>query len=416
MNLFRVRLFIFLMATLSILTVNIYLPALPLLERALHTNNYSIGLTVSFYMLGLAIGIPLYGAISDHITKHKVLVSGLVIFIFANILAFIATNILTLLIARFVQGVGAAAALCLWQVFAVTYFREKAKHIIASGFIIIGSMPALAPIIGGVILSIANWRIIFVFLIILTMVIILLACTLPDKPFQETRVNKQLVGKKVHFISFVLGQYKVLVLDKTFMILTLSSAIVYSSIYMYLSQVPFLLNELHYQSHDISLFFIPISVAFILGGILTKTLLHRDFPFKWLFLICVVGFVIGFIIALLEKLVHIKLSGFYIILPFFIMTFGSGLLMSVLVSNALSLQAARVGTAASAIGVIQNLSAFIFSGIGAYLTKYHYNGLIITYGTLFVLLTIGFVLYCKWHRQLLIQSHLVITPIKTNDF
>ncbi|GGF86740.1 MULTISPECIES: MFS transporter [Cysteiniphilum] len=77
----RIKLLIYLLALLSILTVNIYIPAIPTLQHTFATTKAHISLTVSFYMLGLAIGIPLYGAIADHIKTSKVLIFGLTLYI-----------------------------------------------------------------------------------------------------------------------------------------------------------------------------------------------------------------------------------------------------------------------------------------------------------------------------------------------
>ena len=62
---------IYLLALLSILTVNIYLPAIPALQVSFMTTKASMGMTINLYMLGLAIGIPTYGALSDHISQKK---------------------------------------------------------------------------------------------------------------------------------------------------------------------------------------------------------------------------------------------------------------------------------------------------------------------------------------------------------
>jgi MFS family permease len=73
-----------------------------------------MGMTISLYMLGLAIGIPTYGALSDHINPKKILGFGLVIYLLASILAIFSTNIHIFIVARLLQGLSAASALSLW--------------------------------------------------------------------------------------------------------------------------------------------------------------------------------------------------------------------------------------------------------------------------------------------------------------
>lgn len=82
------------------------------------------------------------------------------------------------MIARLLQGLNVASVLSLWQLFTFIYFEQKAKHIINSGFMIIGSMPAPAPLIGGILTSYTSWRGIFVFLTMLAIVMFVLTIRL----------------------------------------------------------------------------------------------------------------------------------------------------------------------------------------------------------------------------------------------
>lgn len=178
----NIKVLTYTLAFLSILTANVYLPAMPVLQHVFATTKASMGLTVSFYMLGLAIGIPVYGTLSDHIKTSKVLAFGLALYIIANIIAIFSPNISTFLIARLIQGLSAASALCLWQVLAFSYFEKQATQIINSGFILIGSMPALAPIFGGMILTFSAWYGIFIVLVIIAAILFLITVRLPNPP------------------------------------------------------------------------------------------------------------------------------------------------------------------------------------------------------------------------------------------
>ncbi|AXA34603.1 MFS transporter [Francisella adeliensis] len=373
----KIKTLIYTLAFLSILTANIYLPAIPVLQHVFITTKSSMGLTISFYMLGLAIGIPIYGTLSDYIKTSKVLAVGLTLYIVANLIAVFSPNISTFLVARLIQGISAASALCLWQVLAFSYFERQASHIISSGYILIGSMPALAPIFGGIILTFSAWYGVFIFLIIIATVLLLITIQLPDAPTNDHR--KDLKKSQQHIVITILQQFKYLFCDLKFMVLALTSASMYISVYVYLSQVPFLLTKLHFTVNEFSLFFVPISVAFILGGIISKKLLKINISFKTIFTLSVSLFVIATTIVLSTKAIGITISGWLLAIPFFIFTIGSGIGVPNIVSKALSLHPHRRGSAASLIGLLQNLAAFIFSGLGAYMTQYGYNGLVISY-------------------------------------
>lgn len=373
----KIKTLIYILAFLSILTANIYLPAIPVLQHVFITTKSSMGLTISFYMLGLAIGIPIYGTLSDYIKTSKVLAVGLTLYIVANLIAVFSPNTSTFLVARLIQGISAASALCLWQVLAFSYFKRQASHIISSGYILIGSMPALAPIFGGIILTFSAWYGVFIFLIIIATVLLLITIQLPDAPTNDHR--KDLKKSQQHIVITILQQFKYLFCDLKFMVLALTSASMYISVYVYLSQVPFLLTKLYFTVSEFSLFFVPISVAFILGGIISKKLLKINISFKTIFTLSVSLFVIATTIVLSTKAIGITISGWLLAIPFFIFTIGSGIGVPNIVSKALSLHPHRRGSAASLIGLLQNLAAFTFSGLGAYMTQYGYNGLVISY-------------------------------------
>lgn len=392
----RIKLLIYLLAALSLLTVNIYLPATSTLQTFFLTTKSNISLSISFYMLGLAIGIPVYGALADHIKATKVLIFGLVLYIISNFLAIFSPNIDVFLIARLLEGLSAASALCLWQVFAYIYFEKDASSMINSGFIVIGSMPALAPLIGGFLLSMTSWYGIFIFLIILAIVILLITCSILKTPLAKH--NKH-IESQTHIILTILHQYSKLLLDPIFIILTLASSSIYISVYIYLSQIPFLLASIGYGTKNLSTFFIPISIGFIIGGIISKRLIKIGVKFLSLFYLAVYIFTISLIIVLITMLLKIQISGLLLMGPFFLFTIGAGIAMPNLVSQAINLHPHRRGTAASAIGLTQNLAAFLFTSLGAYLTKYGYTGLIITYFIIVFLPFFWLLLYSFYKKE-----------------
>ncbi|KFJ42743.1 MFS transporter [Francisella philomiragia] len=196
-----------------------------------------------------------------------------------------------------------------------------------------------------------------------------------------------------HIILAVLNQYRHLLKDFKFIILTLASTSIYISVYVYLSQVPFLLTKLHFATGEFSLFFIPISIAFILGGIISKLMLRKGVKFENRIILPICLFITSLTIVLVTKIINLPLSGWLLAIPFFIFTIGSGIGAPNISSEALSLHPHRRGTAASALGLLQNLAAFAFSGLGAFLIKYGYDGLIISYIILAVLPTFWIIIY-----------------------
>jgi len=161
--------FISLMAvlmSLAALTVDAMLPALGQIGMSLEVKNPNDSqLIISTIFLGMAIGILLYGPLSDSYGRKKSIYLGIFIFLIGSLISFFSTNLTFMLIGRFFQGFGAASC----RVVTVAMIRDKFEgkemgkvmSLIMVFFILV---PALAPSVGQAILFFSNWRTIFGFI------------------------------------------------------------------------------------------------------------------------------------------------------------------------------------------------------------------------------------------------------------
>lgn len=148
------------------LAIDIMLPALPAIGDAvgIATANARQWILTA-YMLGFGAGQILYGPLSDRFGRKPVLLTGLAIYTVFGGLATFATSFETLMIARVMAGVGAAAT----RVLAVSIVRDRfagrqMARVMSLVFIVFLAVPILAPSIGQAILFFAPWRWIFGFL------------------------------------------------------------------------------------------------------------------------------------------------------------------------------------------------------------------------------------------------------------
>src|SRR5271168_4248715 len=86
--------------------MHIFVPALPAAAEDLHATPAALELTISLYILGLAVGQLVYGPASDRFGRRPALLAGLTIFTTASIAGLFAPDIHTLVLARFFQGLG----------------------------------------------------------------------------------------------------------------------------------------------------------------------------------------------------------------------------------------------------------------------------------------------------------------------
>lgn len=151
---------------LNALAIDVMLPALPAMGEALkvaHENERQYVLTS--YLVGFGIAQLFFGPISDRFGRRMPLIAGLVIYIVAAALATVAPNFFTLLVLRFIQGVGAASTRVVGQSAVRDRFAGRAMaEVMSLIFMVFMAVPVLAPSIGQLLLFTGHWEMIFLFM------------------------------------------------------------------------------------------------------------------------------------------------------------------------------------------------------------------------------------------------------------
>jgi len=156
-----------LMISLVALSIDAMLPALPAIGAELGVRGANDAqLVISALFLGLALAQMAYGPLSDSFGRKPVIYAGFAIFIAGCLLSILARGLETMLLGRFLQGVGAAGPRIVTMALVRDQFAGRAMarvmSLAMSVFIIV---PVLAPGIGQAILLVAHWRAIFVMLL-----------------------------------------------------------------------------------------------------------------------------------------------------------------------------------------------------------------------------------------------------------
>src|ERR1700680_1248318 len=90
------------------LSVDMYLASFPDIGRTLAASDAQVQLTLSFYLVGFAIGQVIYGPISDRHGRRPVFLAAISVYVAASVMCAIAPSIEVLIGARFLQAVGGA--------------------------------------------------------------------------------------------------------------------------------------------------------------------------------------------------------------------------------------------------------------------------------------------------------------------
>jgi len=160
-----------LVATVA-LSIDALLPALPDIAKQLIPNEPNQAqLVLSAFIVGMALGTFFTGPLSDSFGRKKILYFGAIIYIIFSAFCIFATNLETVVIARFMQGIGAAAPRVVSQALVRDLYSGREMARISSFIMVIFALvPAVAPLLGAGVISVFDWRFIFLIFIIFALI------------------------------------------------------------------------------------------------------------------------------------------------------------------------------------------------------------------------------------------------------
>ncbi|KXO10147.1 Multidrug resistance transporter, Bcr/CflA family [Moritella sp. JT01] len=167
-------------------TIDSYLPAMPTMAKVMGVDISLMSVTVSLYIFGLAIGQLIGGPLSDKKGRGFAMIVGLAVFAIASILLTTANQIEVLWLWRVLQAIGGGMAVVgvPATIRDKTSGKEAAKLFSLIGLIMMIA-PSIAPTVGTIIMSLADWRWIFYTLAVMAVLVaILVMCFIP-KPTEK---------------------------------------------------------------------------------------------------------------------------------------------------------------------------------------------------------------------------------------
>ncbi|MDP9474404.1 MAG: MFS transporter [Actinomycetota bacterium] len=173
----------------TVLTGNVVNVVIPLMRDELGASAAGMGWVVTGYALAYAVGVPLYGRVSDFFGVGRVFALGLLGFAVGGLVCALAPSLPVLVLGRIVQGVGGAAVPALATVSVAKVLppgeRGGALGLVASS---VGVGSAVGPVAGGFVGQFAGWRSLFVGTLVLMLLLIPFALrVLPHEASQDRR-------------------------------------------------------------------------------------------------------------------------------------------------------------------------------------------------------------------------------------
>lgn len=189
----------------------IYTPALPAVAKGLSASVHAVEATLAIYFVGFAVGVFLWGTVSDYIGRRKTMLIGLVIYIISCLFLAASQSVEAVLFWRFIQALGASVGSVITQTMLRDLYEGKERSQIFS--VLSGALafsPAIGPIMGGYISEFLGWRINFWALVIMGLVLLISSyIRLPEtKPTHIERLSLSQVislAKKMLTSTFLWG-------------------------------------------------------------------------------------------------------------------------------------------------------------------------------------------------------------------
>ncbi len=347
------------LVALGPLSVDMYLPAMPLMMRALDTDIAQMHLTLSAYLTGFAVFHLICGPLADRFGRKPILGGGTLIFVAACLGCAQSSTIEELLLFRFLQGIGA----CVGPTLARTVTRDifgprRAARALSLIAMLMALGPAVAPTIGGFVLLVLPWPVIFLFLAVYgALMVVLLQVYLPESLPQR---------QSLHPVS-IARNYAELVMDPSFLSVTVASALVYSGLMAYLSSSSFVyIDMLGVPVQYFGFIFLSTVAGYMAGSAISARLASRWDSRKTM----LVGNALCVATAVVMWLAHIQFPTniWVLMLPMSCYAIGMGLVLPHAMAIAMAPFPHIAGTASALLGFLQmGLSALGTALVGVLL-------------------------------------------------
>lgn len=221
-----------LLAVVGPFAIDLYLPAMPQMVTDLQTEDAALQFTFTAYFIAFGLAQLIYGPLADRYGRKLPVFLGLVIFIAGSLMCAAASDIDQLTWGRFIQAVGAAAPMVIVRaVVRDLHTGSQATRLMALVMLVISISPMLAPLAGSFIISVGDWRLIFMALAgiafaSLAVTFFQLPETLP--PERRARIDAGAMARSAIF----------LMKDMRFLCLTLVSGFAMASFFVFVAAAP----------------------------------------------------------------------------------------------------------------------------------------------------------------------------------
>ncbi|MFT4191487.1 MAG: multidrug effflux MFS transporter [Comamonas sp.] len=323
--------------------IHIFVPALPQVVQAFGTTASAARMTLSAYIIGLALAQIIYGPVADYFGRRPVLIAGMAIYAVAGAVAFLAPTIQVLIAARFFEAMGGGSGLVLGRAMVRDGSRhdEAAKRLSLMNLIVLVG-PGISPLIGAGLAAATGWRSIFLVLCLLG----LLNLALVWKRLPRSTRAADMRPKAV------MRNYLALLRSRRFQGYALGGGFATTAIYAYVGAAPFIfVEQLHRPAVEVA-GYLAFNILGVWFGSLMASRLAGRIPLERLLiagnLLSGLG-AVAFLLVVLGGLLNVPIT----VLLMLVVSYGAGLASPMALTLALSQNPAATGSASGLYGFVQ---------------------------------------------------------------
>ena len=262
------------LAMLGPFSIDTFFPAFRVMGDDLRVSPAAMQQTISVYLAVYSVMSLFHGPLSDAYGRRRVILGFTALFTVASLGCALAPNFATLLVFRALQGVAAGAGLIIGRAIIRDRFAgADAQRLMSQVTLIFGIAPALAPVLGGWVLTwTGDWRPLFGLLAMFSFTLTAwCAWQLPETHdlVQRTPLRPRLLGHT----------YAGMLRDNPFVWLSLAASFNFAALFLYIASAPaFILDVLSLGERDFAWLFIPAIGGMIVGAALSGRLAGQRDP------------------------------------------------------------------------------------------------------------------------------------------
>ncbi|MFY7115078.1 Bcr/CflA family multidrug efflux MFS transporter [Enterobacter cloacae complex sp. SHL020] len=254
---FKIVFILGLLAMLMPLSIDMYLPALPVISAQFGVPAGSAQMTLSTYILGFALGQLFYGPMADSLGRKPVILGGTLVFAAAAVACALAQTIDHLIIMRFFHGLAAAAAsVVINALMRDIYPKEEFSRMMSFVMLVTTIAPLVAPMAGGAVLVWFSWHVIFWILALAALLASAMIFFFIDETLPVDR------RQKFH-IRTTIGNFASLFRHKRVLSYMLASGFSFAGMFSFLSAGPFVYIELNHVSPQHFGYYFALNIVFL---------------------------------------------------------------------------------------------------------------------------------------------------------